>query len=113
MQDNAFFWSPDPALLAGLRAAAPEALLMVRRMDHESLEAALASLSPAIVEFAMTDDLDELHRLRGMGVRSMVFYGGADDAVFDRIIAARPHLANVDRPFQFARRLARLRPQNG
>lgn len=80
---------------------------MVRRQDHPSLEAALDALSPGMIEFLPDDPLHEIAALRGSHIRRMVAYMGRDPAVFDRLIDLRPDLVNLDKPFAFARHLAR------
>ena len=105
LAERCFFWSFDMALLRRLRSHAPAAQIMIRRQDHPSLAAALATLAPAIVEFTPDEDAGEIASLRGSAVRAMVAYMGGDPAVFDRIVALRPDLVNLDRPFHFARHI--------
>ncbi len=106
MQDRVFLWSFDRTRLAALRALAPGAALMARRQDYPSLDAALGDLGPAIIEYTPDEDLTEFATLRARGLRPMIAYMGSDDRVFDRIIAARPDLVNLDQPFAFCRRLS-------
>ena len=106
MQDRCFFWSFDRDLLGALRRVAPEAHLMARRQDFPDLGAAIADLGADIIEFVPTDDPLEIAALRGSEIRSMVHYPGADPEGFDRLIALRPDLVNIDHPFDFARHLA-------
>lgn len=101
MLDQCFFWSFDHAKCAQLRRMSSEARLMVRRQDFGSLDACLSWNNPAIIEYAMDDDLSELHDCRSAGVTTMVAYMGKNPDVFDEILAARPDIANLHYPNLF------------
>jgi len=101
MMERCFFWSFDYQRLAALRAAAPEAHIMIRRQDLPDLETALATLRPGILEFTVEEDFSEFSRCRAAGVRPMIAYMGRDTAVFDKLLAAGPDLVNLHFPFLF------------
>lgn len=100
MLDRCFFWAFDHSRLQALRAACPEARLMVRRQDLPDLDAALA-LSPEIVEFDLKDDLSGIADCKTLGLRSMVAYMGRDDACFRQLVDLRPDILNLHFPFLF------------
>jgi len=102
MAERLFFWSFDAARMHRMRQIAPEAKLMVRRQDYADLAETLAAYKPQIVEYTPEEDLSEFADLRTLGVRPMLAYMGRDASVFQRILAARPDLVNLDQPFAFA-----------
>lgn len=108
---RAFFWSFDADRMRQLRRIAPAAQLMARRQDYPDLAAALSDYAPQIVEYTPDEDLAEFAVLRAGGRQPMVAYMGGDTAVFDRIVAARPDLVNLDQPFAFARHLQAVLPR--
>ena len=109
LAQRVFFWCFDAARMRSLRQLAPEATLMARRQDYATLAAALLDYAPQILEYTPDEDLTEFPALRAAGVQPMVAYMGGDPAIFDRIIAARPDLVNLDQPVAFARRLTGLK----
>lgn len=112
MLDKCFFWAFEAARLRALRAACPEARLMVRRQDLPDLKAA-DSLSPEIIEFDMKDDLSEIASCRSMGLRSMVAYMGRDPDQFHRIAEVKPDIVNLHFPFLFKDFLKEYVPAHG
>ena len=103
MQSQCFFWSFNAQLLQDLRAISPDANLMMRRQDFDSLEATVSNLNPALIEFTHLEDLSELAVLRDMNVPSMVAYNGRETSVFHNIAKHRPDYVNLHRPFEFVR----------
>ncbi len=99
--ERCFFWSFDQARLLTLRAAAPEARIMIRRQDLVDLDEALRRLTPDIVEFTHLEDTADFARCRAAGARTMIAYMGRDSEIFDQILAAAPDLANLHFPFLF------------
>jgi glycerophosphoryl diester phosphodiesterase len=71
----------------------------------------LAAYTPQIVEYTPDEDLSEFAGLRASGIQPMVAYMGGDPLLFQRIIAARPDLVNLDQPFAFAAMLKTLPPR--
>lgn len=106
LQERVFFWSFNRDFLVELRGLAPEARIMARRQDYPSLREALVDYGADLIEFRPDDDPLEIATLRGSEVASMVAYMGQDPRIFDRVIAMRPDLVNLDQPFAFRRRLA-------
>jgi len=102
MQDRVFFWSFVTQTLKDMRAITPQARLMMRRQDFVSLDAMLNFLSPALVEYAVSDDWSEFPELRHRNVPIMIAYGGDDLSVLAEIADASPDYVNLDRPFEFA-----------
>ncbi|SLN75092.1 glycerophosphodiester phosphodiesterase family protein [Roseisalinus antarcticus] len=105
LEQRCFFWSFDMDLLRALRQDSAAARIMVRREDHPSLDVALATLAPAIIEFRPDADAAEVAALRDGPVASMIAYMGRDGDVFDRIVDMRPDMVNLDQPFAFVRHL--------
>ena len=105
MLEQCFFWGWDYDGLRAIKAADPTAKIMTRRMDFERLEDCFADLSPDIIEYDSTDDWSDLEAARGHGAKLMICYMGRDPAVFDRVIAARPDIVNIDDLFTFRRRV--------
>jgi glycerophosphoryl diester phosphodiesterase len=112
LAQEVFFWSFDHDLVRAMRTVSSDARLMARRLDYATLDDALASWAPAVIEYAPDEDLAEFTRLRDLGILPMIVYMGDDDAVFDQMIAARPALVNIDQPFRFARRIAHHFPRD-
>lgn len=103
MQDSCFFWSFDAQLLQNLRQISDDANLMMRRQDFDNLDAALANLAPAIIEYTMEEDLSELTILRQRHIRSMIAYNGNDKDVFLNMASKRPDMVNLHKPFEFVK----------
>jgi glycerophosphoryl diester phosphodiesterase len=101
--DRVFFWSFNADFLSELRRLSPDARIMSRRQDFDSLDATIAAVDANIVEFLPDDDPGEIAALRGSDVRSMVAYMGDDETVFDTMLQLRPDMFNLNHPFAFAR----------
>ncbi|ASJ73396.1 glycerophosphodiester phosphodiesterase family protein [Granulosicoccus antarcticus] len=102
MVDSCFFWSFNHDLLVDMRAIAPTAHIMLRRQDFDTLNETLESLSPALVEYTVNDELHDIETLRDKNVLSMLAYNGKDLEVFQSIVALKPDLVNLGYPFEFA-----------
>ncbi len=101
--DQVFFWSFNREFLQELRRLSPKARIMARRQDYPTLREALEDYDADILEFLPNHEPLEVASLRGGAVRSMIAYNGADPAVYDRMLAMRPDLFNLDQPFAFSR----------
>jgi glycerophosphoryl diester phosphodiesterase len=99
------FWGWDYDGLRAIKAADPKARIMTRRMDFGPLEDCFAGFSPDIIEYDSTDDWSDMEAARAFGADLMICYMGRDPEVFDRVIAARPDIANIDDIFTFRRRM--------
>lgn len=106
MVKHCFFWGWDYDGLRAIKASDPDARIMTRRMDFDRLEDCFADLSPDIIEYDSTDDWSDMAAARGYGVELMICYMGRDPDVFDKVIAARPDIVNIDDLFTFRRRMA-------
>ncbi|WP_420583566.1 glycerophosphodiester phosphodiesterase family protein [Ruegeria sp.] len=102
MQDRVFFWSFVTQSLHDMRAISDKAHLMMRRQDFDTLEEVLASLSPSLVEYTVSDDWSDFPELRRRGIPAMIAYNGDDREVLSRIIGAGADMVNLDQPFLFA-----------
>lgn len=105
MVERCFFWGWDYDGLRAIKAADPKAKIMTRRMDFDRLEDCFAGLSPDIIEYDSTDDWSDMEAARAYGADLMICYMGRDPAVFDRVIAARPDIVNIDDMFAFRARV--------
>lgn len=105
MVERCFFWGWDYGGLRAIKAADPAARIMTRRMDFERLEDCFAGLSPDIIEYDSTDDWSDIEAAREYGADLMICYMGRDPEVFDRVIAARPDIVNIDDLFTFRLRM--------
>ncbi|MFW5881365.1 MAG: glycerophosphodiester phosphodiesterase [Roseicyclus sp.] len=103
--ERCIFWGRDYAGLRAIKAADPRARIMTRRMDFGPLEDCFEGLAPDIIEYDSTDDWSDMEAARAFGAALMVCYMGRDPAVFDRVIAARPDIVNIDDIFTFRRRM--------
>lgn len=106
LQERVFFWSFNRNFLRNLRSLAPTARIMARRQDYPDLQAAIDDYGADLIEFLPGDDPLEVATLRGGRMRSMVAYMEKTPDIFDRIIAMRPDMVNLDDPFAFRRHLA-------
>ncbi|WP_424830549.1 glycerophosphodiester phosphodiesterase family protein [Ruegeria sp.] len=102
MQDRVFFWSFVTQSLHDMRALSDEAQIMMRRQDFQTLEEAMATLSPSLLEYTVDDDWSDFPELRQQGMPIMIAYNGDDRAVLEKIADADPDMVNLDQPFVFA-----------
>lgn len=109
MQERCFFWSFNRDYLVELRAISTDAKIMARRQDYPDLQSARDDFSADLIEFLPSESAGEVAELSDSGTASMVAYGGADPAVFDRLVDMRPDIVNLDRPFAFRRHIERTR----
>jgi glycerophosphoryl diester phosphodiesterase len=105
MLERCFFWGWDYGGLRAIKAADPAARIMTRRMDFHRLDDCFADLAPDIIEYDSTDDWSDMAAARAYGADLMICYMGRDPEVFDRVIAARPDIVNIDDMFTFRRRV--------
>lgn len=104
--DSVFFWSFDQTLLRDIRAAIPEARLMVRPEDYGSLEACLTAFDADIVEFNASNAGEEaIAAVRAAGRQVMIAYMGDAPDVILKLAGLQPDLFNVNAPF-LVRRLS-------
>jgi len=105
MIERCFFWGWDYDGLRAIKAADPRARIMTRRMDFDRLEDCFADLSADIIEYDSTDDWSDMDAARAYGAELMICYMGRDPEIFDRVIATRPDIVNIDDLFTFRRRM--------
>lgn len=108
--DHCFHWSSDAALQARLRALSPTARIKATAAHYPDLEALRQHLAPGIVELQLDAYPTEADRAERLGMVPMLHYFGDDPAMFDKIIALRPPMINLDRADLL---LAALRRQAG
>ena len=95
------FWSYQRSYLEQIHKMQPNAKLIVRRQDYDTLSACLSELRPSVIEFALHDDWAEFAACRAAKVDTMIAYMGRDHQVFAKIADARPDLVNLHYPFEF------------
>lgn len=101
MMDRCFFWSFNTELVEQLRQTDKKASIMVRRQDFQSLNAALNYLNPAIIEYAPTDDLEEIPECKDRDIKTMIAYMGKNPDHLQQIIDIKPDMVNLSHPFLF------------
>ncbi|MEX6505832.1 glycerophosphodiester phosphodiesterase [Jiella sp. M17.18] len=94
---DCFFWSGDPALQEGLRAASPQARLKANHADYPSIAAMIGHLRPVISEMSIAEFAEHGTEYARAGITAMVKYFGEDPAVFAEIAALSPPMVNLDR----------------
>ncbi|USD61242.1 hypothetical protein J4N45_04510 [Vibrio sp. SCSIO 43140] len=99
-----FFWSFNTDYIQQIKTRYPEARLMLRRQDFESLESLCNYVQPEIVEYDyQLDDLNEFSLCRDLGIKSMLRYPGESQQVLFELIGKQPDMVNIDFPFAFSR----------
>ena len=99
-----FFWSFNSEYLEQISQRYPDAKLMKRRQDFDSLSALIAAGKPTIIEYDyLIDDLNEFSQCRDAGIQVMLRYPGQDIEKWVELIELQPDRVNIDHPFAFAR----------
>ncbi|WP_156510470.1 glycerophosphodiester phosphodiesterase family protein [Labrenzia sp. OB1] len=105
--EDVFFWSANEDWLQQIRKSFPEARLMARPEDFQTLDACLAAFDADIIEFNRGNaNSSDLETVRKAGKKAMVAYMGSDPIEMERLLALDPDLVNVNEPFLLARLLA-------
>jgi len=106
--EDVFFWSWNPDWLKQIRHAFPQARLMARPEDFETLDDCLAAFGAEIIEFnANNATASDFETVRAAGRKVMLAYMGKDPEELDRLLKLQPDLFNVNEPFLVVRRLAK------
>jgi glycerophosphoryl diester phosphodiesterase len=113
MLGRCFFGCTDPAVMRALRALSADAILMARRCDFESLEAAIADCNSQIIELDVNqDDLGEIEACRRLGVATMIYDQTHQIEQLEALAALSPDYVNLDRPDMF-KKIANARAAAG
>ncbi|POF34153.1 glycerophosphodiester phosphodiesterase [Roseibium marinum] len=105
--EDVFFWSANVDWLHLIRETFPQAMLMARPEDFDSLDTCLAAFEADIIEFNRRNaNAAGFETVRRAGRKVMVAYMGSDTAEMERLLGLQPDLVNVNEPFQVARLLA-------
>lgn len=108
--DRCFFWSFDSYRLRQLRNLSPEATIMARREDYQTLAECLADLQPGIVEFNLSNiDGAEFEEVREAGSRVMVAYMGHRLEDMQILSASKPDIVNIDSTMIWTQHLKSMR----
>lgn len=97
LRQRCFFWSFDGDLVRRLGRRFPDATLMARPQDFPSLQAAVDSHRPKILEIPerlLTPEMAD--EARALGMKVMLGYWGDDQAVFRRALAIGIDMVNLD-----------------
>jgi len=98
--EDVFFWSFKQDDLKAIREACPQANLMARPEDYDTLEACLNAFGANIIEFnAGNATLDDLAAVRAAGRKVMLAYMGESRDVLSALLRYEPDLLNVNEPF--------------
>ncbi|PVB61408.1 glycerophosphodiester phosphodiesterase family protein [Labrenzia sp. 011] len=112
--EDVFFWSANADWLHLIRKRFPQALLMARPQDFDTLGACLAAFEADIIEFNRGNaTATDIETVRKAGKKVMIAYMGSDASEMERLLALEPDLFNVNEPFQVARLLAGLEGDRG
>jgi glycerophosphoryl diester phosphodiesterase len=99
---NVFFWSGNTDVLRHIRRCSSDIRLIVERARYTSLQDALDDYGAQIVQFTHgIDDLAEVKRCAGLGVRSMIFTTLDDWHILQEIAQHQPDMVNLDRPDRY------------
>lgn len=95
--ESCFHWSPDPQLHAEMRRVSPFARIKSSLAHYPDLVALRDHLAPQIVEIEL--DAYQAHEAeaRALGLVPMLHYFGDDPSAFEKIIALRPPMINLNR----------------
>lgn len=95
--DRCFHWSPDQELQARMRAISPTARIKSSRDHYPSMAALREHLSPAIAEILFEAYERHAPDAERLGLVPMLHYFGDEPAVFEKIVALRPPMINLNR----------------
>jgi len=108
--ENVFFWSFQERLLAEIHGAFPEARLMARPEDFETLGDCLDAYDAEIIEFNVRNaNAGDIEAVRQAGRKVMLAYMGSHPGVLSDLIELEPDLLNVNEPFLVRNLLAQSR----
>ena len=95
--DQCFHWSANRQLQAELRRVSPGARIKSSRHHYPDMASLQAHLAPEIVEIDVEDYPAQADAATALGLVPMLHYFGDDPAVFEKIIALRPPMVNLNR----------------
>ena len=102
LADRTFYFSFDPRLRNDLHELAPDFRKMITLAIAGSPERARDQHHASILEFAVEDTTpDLLSACQDQQLETMIYYGGNDPAVFDRIARSGVDYINLDYPDLF------------
>lgn len=111
--EDVFFWSLNQDDLKAIREACPQANLMARPEDYNTLEACLNAFGADIIEFnARNATLDGLAAVRAAGRKVMLAYMGDSRDVLSAMLRFEPDLLNVNEPFLVQRMRLQAKKQS-
>lgn len=94
---DCFHWSADAALHATMREVSPTARIKSSLAHYPDLQALQQHLAPAIVELELAAFERHAAEAVRLGMVPMLHYFGDEPAVFEKIIALRPPMINLNR----------------
>lgn len=95
--EHCFHWSGDHALQAGIRALSPTARIKSNGARYNSMQALKDHLDPAIIEIRVETYERDAPEAQRLNIVPMLQYFGDDPKIFEKIVALRPPMINLDR----------------
>ena len=94
--DRCFFWSFSQPICRKIKSLAPQAQMMVRHQDYQTLEQAKSDYQADIIEINYTEAYsDIIPRCHDLGCQAMIAYMGADRSIIDQLLASQADLLNI------------------
>jgi len=95
--EQCFHWSGNHALQAKIRQLSPTARIKANLARYPDMQALKDHLNPAIIEIPVERYGRDAPAAERLNIVPMVQYFGDDREIFDRIVALRPPMINLDR----------------
>lgn len=95
--DDCFHWSGNAALQIKIRELSSTARIKSNSSDYADLETLKAHVDPALVEINAGRYERDAPAVERLNIVPMMQYFGDDPEIFDRIVALRPPMINLDR----------------
>lgn len=109
LMKSCFFWSFNRDRLHALKAANPQARIMSRREDYDTLQDCLSDFAPEIVEYNTTNiDPREFEAIRANHAKVMIAYMGTDPQELVKIARSQPDIVNINATLDWPKALAGL-----
>lgn len=95
--DRCFHWSADPELHARMREISPTARIKSSLIHYPDMVALKDHLAPELVELDFETYADDAPNALALGLVPMLHYFGDDPVAFEKIVALRPPMVNLNR----------------
>ena len=94
---DCFHWSGNHALHVKIRELSPTARIKSNGAGYTDLQALKAHLDPALIEIHAERYVQDAPAAERLNIVPMMQYFGDDPEIFDKIVALRPPMINLDR----------------